>query len=144
MRSVHDGIHKRTFGLQRQGLCLFKKLEIYATSPNDVIDHLPRQKKTVATILWCNLTKHLVFVTGRKTGIRKGKKCTIYNDANDKIKYSFLPGSMSIALGLLCSNLWWLSKKQLKCVISLVFILYLLLVSIFGAQSIIIIFFCVQ
>ena len=33
MRSFHAGIHKRTFGLKRQGLCLFNEnLENYATS----------------------------------------------------------------------------------------------------------------
>ena len=33
LRSFHAGIHKRTFGLKRQGLCLFnEKLENYATS----------------------------------------------------------------------------------------------------------------
>ena len=53
-------------------------------------------KKTILTVLLCNLTKNSIFETGRITGIPKGLNCTVLNDENVSIECSRLPDSMSL------------------------------------------------
>ena len=94
MRSFHAGIHKRTFGLKRQGLCLFKKLENYATSPK--LTSGRKQLQLCFGETWQNI---LFLKLGGKQ-----KNWTVQNDANVKVYYSSVPDSMSLLSCLICWN----------------------------------------